>query len=85
MKKLIKELKEELLNKKLTLVEMDNTMESITGSETSVFDTIRECLEQKSCAYYMEENKNIIVEFDIVEDNEEKTEILIKVTDIWED
>ena len=85
MKKLLKELKEELLNKDLTLVEMDNAVERITGSTTSIFDEISDCLEQKSCAYYMEENKNIIVEFDIIEENEEETESLVKVIDIWED
>ena len=85
MKKIIKELKEELLNKELTLLKMDNEVERITGSTTSVFDAINDCLEQTSGAYYMEENKNIIVAFDIVEENEEKTEIIVKVTDIWED
>lgn len=85
MEEMIKELKEELLNKEITLCEMDNVAERITESTTSVFDAVSDCLEQKSCGYYIKENKNIIVEFDILEDNEDKTEIKVKVTDIWED
>lgn len=85
MENMINELKEELLNKEMTLCEMDNTAERITESTTSVFDAISDCLDQKSCGYYIRESKNIIVEFDILEDNEDKTEIKVKVTDVWED
>lgn len=85
MENIIKELKEELLNKELTLVEMDNIAESITGSTTSIFEAINDCLEQKSVGYYIREDKNIIVEFEIIEENEDKTEIKVKVTDVWED
>lgn len=84
MENIIKELKEELLNKEMTLCEMDNAAERITESTTSIFDCIDDCLEQKSCAYYLEENKNIVVEFEILEDAEDKTVINVKVTDIWE-
>lgn len=85
MENMLKELKEELLNKEITLCEMDNIAERITKSTTSIFDAISDCLEQKSCGYAIDENKNIIVEFEIIEENEDKTEIIIKVVDIWED
>ena len=85
MEKIIKGLKEELLNKEMTLVDMDNEAERITGSTTSLFDTESDCMEQKSCAYYMDTDKNIIVEFEIINKKEDNTETIIKVTDIWED
>ena len=84
MEGIIKELKEELLNKEVTLVDLDNTAERITESSTSLFD-YAECLEQNSCAYYIKEDKNIIVEWEVIEDAEDKTDIKVKVTDIWED
>lgn len=85
MEKIIKELKEALLNKEMTLVDMDNEAERITGSTTSLFNTESDCMEQKSCAYYMDTDKNIIVEFEIINKKEDNTETIIKVTDIWED
>ena len=85
MEELVKELKEELLNKELTLVEMDNIAENITQSTTSAFDAINDCLEQKSVGYYIKEDKNIIIEFKVTKENEDKTEIKIIVTDVWED
>ena len=86
MEEIIKELKKELLNKEMTLVEMDNEAERITGSTTSLFDAESDCMEQTSCAYYMDTDKNIIVEFEIISKNEEdNTETLVKVTDVWED
>lgn len=85
MEKIVEELKEELLNKKMTLLEMDNKTEEISGSTTSLFDEESDCLEQKSCAYYMAKDKNIIVEFEIVNKKQDNTETIVKVTDIWED
>ena len=85
MEKIIKELKEDLLNKEMTLVDMDNEAERITGSTTSLFDAESDCIEQKSCAYYMDTDKNIIVEFKIIDKKEDNTETIVKVTDIWED
>lgn len=86
MDNIIKELKEELLNKEITLVDMDNEIERITGSTTSLFDTESDCMEQLSCSYYIEEDKNIVVEFEIINNNEEdSSETLVKVTNFWED
>ena len=86
MEEMIKELKEELLNKEMTLLEMDNEVERITGSTTSLFDAENDCIEQKSCAYFIDTDKNIVVEFEIINKNDEDNkETLIKVVDIWED
>lgn len=84
MENMIKELKEELLNKELTLCEMDNIAEKITGSTSSIFDAPDE-IENGISAYWMAEDKNIMVEYTILEENEDKTEIKVKVTDVWED
>ena len=91
MEEMIKELKEELLNNEMSLLEMDNEAKRITGSTTSLFDTKSDCMEQKSCAYFIYDKefigtKNIVVEFEIINKNkEDNTETLVKVTDIWED
>ena len=85
MEEMLKELKEELLNKEISLVEMDNEVERITESTTSLFDAESDCMEQNSCAYYIREDKNIIVEFEIIKKEENNLETIVKVTDIWED
>ena len=85
MEKMINEMKEELLGKELTLLEMDNAAMGITGATEGVFDYLNDCLEQHSVAYSIAENKNIVVEFEIIADSEDKTEATVKVTDVWED
>ena len=85
MEEMIKELKEELLNNKMTLVEMDNTAQGITNCTEGIFDYLEDCLAQNSVAYYITEDKNIIVEFEVVKENDDATKIEVKVTDIWED
>lgn len=90
MEEMINELKEELLNKEMSLIDMDNEVERITGSTTSLFDAEEDCMEQNSCAYFIYDKefigaKNIVVEFEIVNKNkEDNTETVVKVTDIWE-
>lgn len=86
MEEIIKELEEELLNKEMTLVDMDNEAERITGSTTSLFDDEKDCIEQKSCSYYMDTDKYIIIEFEIVnKDEESNLNTVVKVVSIWED
>ena len=85
MEEMIKELKEELLNKEMTLVEMDNTAQGITNCTEGIFDYLEDCLAQNSVAYYITEDKNIIVEFEVVKENDDATKIEVKVTDVWED
>lgn len=84
MEEIIKSLKEELLNKKMTLLEMDNIVEKISGSSTSLFDAENDCMEQKSCAYYIDKDKDIVVEFEIIEQTEDNLETVVEVTDTWE-
>lgn len=84
MDKIIKELKNNLLNKTMSLLEMDNKVEKIAETETSLFD-YTECLKYNSCGYYIKKDKNIIVEWEIVKKAEDATETKIKVVNIWED
>lgn len=83
---LLKELKEEILNKEFTLLDLDNIVERVTGSTTSVFDfdLDRDIINDNegSCSYYITEEEEINVEFEIVENNEDEREILVKVTNI---
>lgn len=85
MDEIIKELKEELLNKEMSLLEMDNGAERITGSTTSLFDAENDCMEQTSCAYYIDTDKNIVLDFEIVKKEEDNKDTIVKITNIWED
>lgn len=96
MEKLIKELEEELLNKEMTLLELDNEAERITGSENSIFDYADEIRADGSGSYYINEyDKEIVIEYESVEgktdeevqemEAEEQFELKVKVTSIWED
>ncbi len=90
IEELIKELKEELLNKEITLLDLDNDAQRITGSTVSLFDAENDCIEQTSCSYFLYDNKyigqkNIIIEFEIIDKNEDNLSTIVKVTDIWED
>lgn len=84
---LLKELEKEILNKEFTLLDLDNTVEDLTGSTTSVFDfdlnrDIMYNNKEGSCSYYITEEEEINVEFEVIEDNEDEREILVKVTNI---
>lgn len=89
---LLKELKEEILNKEFTLLDLDNTVERVTGSTTSVFDfdLDRDIINDNegSCSYYISYNdetdmdEEINVEFTVTKENEDEKEILVKVTNV---
>lgn len=96
MEKLIKELEEELLNKEMTLLDLDNEAERITDSESSIFDYSGEIKAEGSGSYYINEyDKEIVIEYESVEgktdeevqemEAEEQFELKVKVTSIWED
>lgn len=84
MEKILKELKEELLNKEMTLLELDNKVQSITGTTSSLFDDPDE-IEGGCYVYYidysseLDEHIEIAVDYTILEDNSDKLEIKVKV------
>lgn len=90
MEEIIKELKEELLNKEMTLLDLDNEAERITGSTTSLFDYEDEIRQDGSCNYWIEDDKEIMVEYfakntdEEIEEmtGEDKLNIEVKITDI---
>ena len=79
---MIKELKKELLNKKISLVDLDNYIESETETTTSLFD-VGDCYNNKSCVYYITEDKSIVIGWEIIEEKENKLNTIVKVTDIF--
>ncbi len=89
MKELIENVKSELLGKEISLLDLDNTVQKITGSTTSLFD-YEFCDVKNGCSYYIKFNddtdmaEEILVEYKIVANNEEKTEILVKITNVSE-
>lgn len=48
---LIRNLKNKLLNHKLTLEEMDKTVRKITKCSYSIFDSLNDCIEDRYCIY----------------------------------
>ena len=87
IEKMIDEIKKEVLKKEMSLLDVDNTIENITGSTSSAFDCIEDVLDQTSASYSIEtqilKDKEINVDFDIVENNEDPLKIIVKVWDIW--
>lgn len=84
MKEIMKELKEELEGKVMTLLDLDWKVERIMNTEETLFENIDIALENKSYAYiYNFDNSEYIhVKFNVIEGNEDKEEILVKVTKI---
>jgi len=91
MKELLKELKEELLNKEMTLLDVDNECEGIIGATESIYngDYLYTVLEQ-GCFVYPCEDGEILIELEVLEDYEDRIEndsnykfdIPVKVTNI---
>lgn len=79
----MKELKKEILYKKMSLLEMDNKIQDILKTTTSLFDFENDCINQKSCAYYVN-NQEVIVEFDIIKKSQNNLDTIVKITNIWE-
>ena len=82
MEEILKEMNEEILNKKLTLLEMDNTILNLLKQHDieseSLFDNEYYCMESLSCSYYTGEGKGIYVSFEIVK-KEEKNNLYTEV------
>lgn len=86
----IEEIEKELLNKELTLLEIDNKVINIIGDTNSLFEDESYCMEQNSCAYFVEIRddigvKNIIVEWEIIKKEDNNLDTVAKVVNVWED
>lgn len=84
IKEILKNLNENLLNKEMTLLEMDNYVEDLMNTN-SMYDDFWENVYSNSCSYYYNEDKNIVVEFEFLEELNDKLRTKIKVINIWED
>lgn len=85
LEEMIEELKEEILGKELTLGEIDNIAATILESTSSLFDAEEDCMQQCSSSYYIEEDKNVVVGWEVIKQEESNLDTLVKVTSIWED
>lgn len=71
----------------MSLSDLDNTVQSITGSTTSLFD-YEFNLVKSSCAYYIsyndktDMNEEILVEYEILNDNEDTSEIIVRIDNV---
>ncbi len=52
MKELIENLKNEILGKEMSLSDLDNTVQNITGSTTSLFDYEFDLVKKQLCLLY---------------------------------
>lgn len=97
MEEKIKELENELLNKTMTLLEMDNICQKIIETQESIYEYLNDSLEQHSFGYitgYSDElgEEAIIIDFEILDNNYEeklqnddeyKFNMLIKINTIY--
>lgn len=80
MEEILKELKEELLNKKMSLLDLDNKVEEIVGTTESLYDFyLDDILEQKAVGYiynfdneFYDNDNNFIIGFEIIDKNYEE-------------
>lgn len=92
---MISDMKEQIVGEELTLVEMDNLVCRLIGDEDSnsnkntIFDgETREFIENGEYAYSIWEDeeegetRDINVIFEVIEDNDDELQVLVKVTDI---
>ena len=84
IEEILKNLNENLLNKEMTLLVMDNYVQDIMKTN-SLYDDFWDNVYSNSCSYFYKEDKNIVVEFEFLEKLEDKLNVKIKVINIWED
>jgi hypothetical protein len=82
MEKLVKELKEEYLNKEVRLLDLDNDLtEKLNCKGIYEYDT-RAMLEN-SFSYQVDDTDAVNFEMEITEDGDNDLDIVVKITDIY--
>lgn len=96
--KIVKELEKELLNKEMTILELDNTVQEVMRGTNSIFD-YKDEIKQYGSVSYVNCDKDIIIEYETKisddeiekiktseedEDNEKFLNMQLKVISIWE-
>lgn len=83
--KMLNELKKEYLNKEIKLVDLDNAMQGAFPIVTSIFEyDVKDMLENGYCYQTDNSPAGYNFEFEITKDNEDVTEIVVKITSIDE-
>lgn len=75
MEQILSELNKELLNKEMTLLEMDNLiielLKQYNIEAASLFENEYYCMENLSSSYYTGEDEGVFVDFGIIKENKE--------------
>lgn len=98
MEELLKEMKENLLGKEISLLDLDNASQTILNTTESLYEYLNDVIDDKSFSYILGYSKElgeqaIVVEFDIIDeyyeeklldDEDYKYAMKVKVTNIFE-
>lgn len=79
----IEKIKSELLEKEVTLLELDNYIQQEIETTQSLFDDEYYVLQDKSASYYLNDDNDLIIGFEIVEKNENSLYTIIKIDEIF--
>ena len=84
IEKMVKEIKVELLNKEMTLLDMDNELMNALETNNSIFDGDTESfIEDRNFVYQVQGLEDeIMVDFKVIEKNEDNLETIVKVTNV---
>lgn len=79
----IEKIKSELLEKEVTLLELDNYIQQEIETTQSLFDDEYYVLQGKTACYYLNSNNDLVVGFDIVEKIENNLYTIVKINEIF--
>ena len=79
----IEKIKQELLGKELTLLELDNYIQQKLKTTQSLFDDECYVIDIESAGYYLDDLHDLIIGFSITEKNNNNLYTIIKINDIF--
>lgn len=79
----IEKIKNELLGKEIELLDLDNYIQQELGTNQSLFDDEYYVIENESVAYYLDNEHDLIIDFEIIEKNNNNLYTIIKINDIF--
>lgn len=78
------EIIKELEGKEINLLDLDNYMQEKLETTESLFDCEEYVIEGKSASYYLEEDRNLIIEFEILEKEKDNLYTKVKIINVFE-
>lgn len=81
---LIKEIIKELEGNEINLLDLDNYIQAKLETTESLFDSEEYVMEGKSVSYYLEEDRNLIIEFEILEKEKDNLYTKVKIINVFE-